>query len=127
MTPLLRGHSTVARRCRSADDRRTTTERFLGLRRQSAKTHARDRNRRLEMNRLLGESGSQDHIGRAFLAISFQRITRDGGAEKQQVVKMRKGTFCTGTANVINSGRRGTANFGQRMRVKRRRLARQRL
>src|SRR5258708_34657528 len=99
MTPLLGGHSPVACRCRSADDCRTTTERFLGLRRQSAKAHARDRNRRFEMNGLLGKPCSENHIGRTFLAVSFQRITRDGGAEKQQVVKMRKGTFRTSTTN----------------------------
>src|SRR5215472_7333829 len=39
------------------------------------------------MDGLLGEARAEPDIGRAFLAIAFQRIARDRGAEKQQIVE----------------------------------------
>ena len=40
-------------------------------------------------DRLLGEARAEHDVGRAFLAIAFERIARDRGAEEQQIVEMR--------------------------------------
>ena len=44
----------------------------------------------LMLDRLLREAGAEPDIGAAFLAIAFERIAADRGAEKQQIVEMRQ-------------------------------------
>ena len=56
-----------------------------------------------------------DDVGAALLAIAFQRIARHRGAEKQQIVEMRQLALGAAAADIIDAGRRGAADFGQRI------------
>ena len=51
-------------------------------------------------------------VGRAFLAIAFERIAADRGAEEQQIVEMRQLALGAAAADVVDAGRRGAADFG---------------
>ena len=104
--------------------RRAAAQRFLGLRRERAEAHAGDGDRDLELDRLLGEARAEHDIGAAFLAIAFERIARDRGAEEQEIVEMRQLALGAGAADVIDAGGRGAADFRQRVVVEGRRLAR---
>ena len=126
MAALLRRHAAVAGGGRGAGERRAAAERFLGLGRQRAEAHAGDGDRDLQLDRLLGEARAEHDVGAAFLAIAFERIARDRGAEEQQVVEMRQLALGAGAADVIDAGRRGAADLGQRVVVEGRGLARRR-
>ncbi len=89
-------------------------KRFLGLGRQRAETHAGDGDRDLEVDRLLGEAGAEPDVGAAFLAIAFERVAADRGAEKQQIVEMRHAPLGAGAADVVDAGRGGAADLRQR-------------
>ena len=58
------------------------------------------------------------------LAIAFERIARDRRAQKQQIVEMRQLALRAATADVIDAGRGGAPDFGQRIIVEGRRKAR---
>ena len=83
------GHAAVAGGGRGAGFRSPATQGFLGRAGQRTEAHPSDRHRNVQVDRLLGEPGAKPDIGRAFLAVAFQRIARDRRAEKQQVVEMR--------------------------------------
>ena len=127
MLALLRRHAAVAGRGRGADRAGAAPERFLGLRRQRAEAHAGDGDRDLQRDRLLGEARADRDVGRAFLAIAFERIAADRGAEEQQIVEMRQLALGAGAADVVDAGRRGAADLGDRVVVEGRRLARRRV
>jgi hypothetical protein len=63
---------------------------------------------------LLREPRAERHVGAAFLAIAFQRIAADRGAQKQQIVEMRQLALRPAAADVVNAGGRGAADFRQR-------------
>jgi hypothetical protein len=79
------------------------------------------------MDRLLGEAGAEHHVGTAFLAVAFERIARDRGAEEQQVVEMRHPALGAGAADVIDAGLRRAMDLGHRVRIESRRPARRRV
>ena len=79
------------------------------------------------MDRLLGEARAEHHVGRAFLAIAFERIAADRGAEEQEIVEMRDLALGAEAANVIDAGRGGAVNLRDRMLVEGRRIARRRV
>ena len=72
-----------------------------------------------ELDRLLGEAGADGDVGRALLTVAFQRIAAHGGAQEQQVVKVRELALGTAAADVIDAGHGGAANFGDRGVVER--------
>jgi hypothetical protein len=90
MAALFLGHAAVAGGGRGAGHRGATAQRLLGRAGQRAEAHAGDGDRNLQMDRLLGEARAEPDVGRAFLAVAFQRIARDRRAEEQQVVEVRQ-------------------------------------
>ena len=123
LAALFRGHAAIARRRRGAGHRGAAAERFLGLGRERTEAHAGDGDRDLEFDGLLGKARAQHHVGAALLAVAFQRIARDRGAEEQQIVEMRQLSLGAGTADVIDAGGGGAADFGHREVVEGCRLA----
>ena len=83
----------------------------------AAEAHAGDGDRNFEMDRLLGEARAEHHVGRAFLAVAFERIAADRGAEKQEIVEM--GDFALGAkpANIVDAGRGGAVDLRDRIFV----------
>ncbi len=84
---LLLGHAAVAGGGAGAHGGRGAADGLLGVGAKRAEAHAGDGDRDLELDRLLGEARAQRHIGGAFLAIAFQGIARDGGAEEDEIVE----------------------------------------
>ena len=124
MAALFRRHAAVAGGGAGADRGGAASECFLGSTREGAKTHAGDRHRRPEMNRLFGEARPQHDVGAALLTIAFERIARDRCAEKQQVVEMRKLALGAAAADIVDAGRRGALDLRNRVAVERRRKPR---
>ena len=117
LAALFRRHAAVAGGRRRAGDRRAAAERFLGLAGQRAEAHAGDGDRDLQLDRLLGEARAERDVGRALLAIAFERIARDRGAEEQEVVEVRHLALGAAAADVVDAGRGGAADFRQRVVV----------
>src|SRR6476469_1171409 len=69
------------------------------------------------MDWLFGEARSKHHVGRAFFAIAFERITADRGAQEQQIIKMGDLALRAKAANVVDAGRGGAMDFCDRMFV----------
>ncbi|MNI70966.1 hypothetical protein D3C73_1268120 [compost metagenome] len=63
------------------------------------------------MDRLLGESVAENHIGAALLAIAFQRVTGNASPQQQQVVEVRQLALGAAAANVIDAGFGGALDF----------------
>jgi hypothetical protein len=57
-------------------------------------------------------AGAQPDVGGALLAVAFQRIARDRGPEKQQVVEVGQAALGSAAANVVNAGGRSAPDFG---------------
>jgi hypothetical protein len=74
----------------------------------------------------LAKRGAEHDGCVAFLAIAFERVARDRGAEEQQVVEMRQLALGAGAADIVDAGRRGAADFRDRIVVEGRGLARRR-
>ena len=121
--PLLLGHAAIAGGGGRAHDRGAAAERLLGRARQRAEAHAGDGDRDPEMDRLLGKTRAEHHVGRAFLAIAFQRIAADRCPEKQEIVEMRNLALGAKATNVVDAGRRRAVNLRDRMLVEGRRIA----
>src|ERR1043166_4840173 len=103
MGAFLGGHAAVAGRRRGADRTGAASQRFLRLRRQRPEAHARNGDRDLQRDRLLGEARPDGHFGRALLAIAFERIAADGSAEEQEIVEMRELALGPEPANVVDA------------------------
>ena len=112
MPALLFGHAAVAGGGRGSGGRGTPAQRLFGGAGQGAETHAGDGDGNIQMDGLFGETGAKPDIGRAFLAVAFQRIAADRGAKEQQVIEMRQAAFRSATADVIDAGCGGAADFG---------------
>ena len=121
---LLRRHAAVARRRRRAGERGAAAERFLGVGRQRAEAHAGDGDGDLQLDRLLGVARAEHDVGGALLAIALERIARHGGAEEQQVVEVRDLALGAAAADVVDAGRRGAADLGERVVIENGGLAR---
>ncbi len=78
----------------------------------------------LSVTGLRGEARADGDVGRAALAVAFERIAADRGAEEQQVVEMRQPPLGAATTDVVDAGRGRAANLRDRVVVEGRRLAR---
>src|SRR5438093_5216951 len=76
---LLLGHPAVARGGRRPHLAGSAAERLLRRGGQSAEAHAGDRDRDLQLERLLREAGSQRNVGPATLPIALERVPRHAG------------------------------------------------
>ncbi len=123
MLALFLRHPAVAGGGRGSDRAGATPERLLGLRGQRAEAHSGNRDRDLQRDRVLGETAADRDLGHAFLAIALERISADRRAEKQQVVEVRQLLLGAKAANVIDAGRSGAADLGDRVLIERRRLS----
>ena len=56
-----------------------------------------------ELDRLLREARAEHRLGRALLAIAFQRIARQRRAEEHQVVEMRQAAFGAQAADLVQA------------------------
>ena len=117
MLPLLLGHAAVAGCRRGSKLRGAAAERLLGRPGQGAEAHAGDGHRNLEMDRLQGVAGAEPDVGAAFLAIAFERIAADRGAEEQEIVEIRHLALGAEAADIVDAGRRGPADFRKRVFV----------
>ena len=111
MAALFFGHAAVAGGGRRARHGGTATQGFLGRTRKRAKGHACDRDRNVQLDRLLGKPGAQSHLGVALLAVAFEGIAGNRRTEEQQVVKMRDLALGAATADVIDARRGRAADF----------------
>ena len=112
MAALFLGHATVAGGGRGAGFRSPATQGFLGRAGQRTEAHPSDRHRNVQVDRLLGEPGAKPDIGRAFLAVAFQRVAADRGAEEQQVIEMRQVALGATATDVIDARGGSTTDFG---------------
>src|SRR5213078_3388077 len=74
---VVRGHAAVAGRGRRADLARAAAEGLLRRRRQRTEAHAGDRDRDPQLERLRGETRSEDDVRPAPLPVALERVTRD--------------------------------------------------
>src|SRR5260370_21287128 len=91
---------------------------------RSPEAHPGNSDRNLQRDRLLGETGSDGHVGGALFTIAFERIATDGGSQEKQIVEVRKLALRAETSNVIDAGCSRSTDFRDRVVVKGRRLAR---
>jgi hypothetical protein len=125
--PLLLGHAAVAGRGGGAHDGSTAAERLFRGAGKRAEAHAGDCDRDPEVQRLLGEAIAEHDLGRAFLAIAFEGVAAHGGAKEQEIVEMRHPALGAKSPDVIDTGRGGAMDLGDRTLVEGRRLPRGRM
>ncbi len=111
LATLFRGHAAVAGGGAGPRDGRATAQCFLGVGRQRAEAHAGNGYRDFQIQRLLGKTIAEHHVGAALLAVAFQRVARHAGTEQQQVVEVRQLALGAATANVVDAGFRSTLDF----------------
>ena len=116
-------HAAIAGRRRRADSRRAAPQRFLRRARERTEAHTCDRDRDLELDGLLREARAEHDVRAALLAISFERIAADRGAEKQQIIEVRQFPLRAEATNVIDTRRSGAVNFRDSRTVECRGLA----
>jgi hypothetical protein len=90
-------------------------------------THAGNRDRDSQLDRILGKARADGDVGRAFFPIAFERIAAHRRAKKQQVVEVRELALGAAAADIIDAGGGGAANFGDRGIVECCRFARRRM
>ena len=120
---LLRRHAAVAGRRRGADLARAAPERLLGGRRERAEAHAGDRDRDLQLERLLGVARAQRDGRVAALAVALERIARHARAEEQEVVEVGEAALRAEAADVVDALARGALDLGDDVAVVEVRLA----
>ena len=114
MAAFFRRHAAIAGGGGSAHRRCTPAQSFFGLAGKCAKTHAGDRHRNFQMNRLAGEPGSKRYIRSATFPVAFQRVAGNGSTQEQQIIEMRQLALRPAAADVVNTGRGGALNLGDR-------------
>ena len=123
MAALLRRHAAVAGRRRGAGLGGATAERLLRRRRQRAEAHAGDRDRDLQLERLLRVARAERDVRVATLAVALERIAGDARAEEEQVVEVRHVTLRAEAADVVDALARGPLDLGDHVAVEESRLA----
>ena len=124
---LLLGHPAVARRGRRPHLGRSAPERLLRRRGQRAEAHPGDRDRDLQLERLLREARSEHDVGAAALAVALERVTRHAGAEEEQVVEVRQPPLRAEAADVVDPLARRALDLGDDVAVVQVRLAQARM
>src|SRR5439155_3731263 len=113
----------VAGRGRGPDLACAAPERLLRWRGEGAEAHARDGDRNVQLERPLGEAGPQDDVGAAALAVALERVSRDAGAEEEQVVEVRQAPLGAEAADVVDPLARGALNLRDHVAIEEVRLA----
>ena len=62
-----------------------------------------DRDRDLQLERLLREPRAEDDVGRAPLAVALERVAGDGCAEEEEVVEVREPPLRAEPADVVDA------------------------
>ena len=120
---LLGRHAAVAGGRRRADLARAAAERLLRLCRERAERHAGDRDRDLQVQRLLRVAGAEHDVGVAALAVALERIARHARAEHQQVVEVGEPALRAEAADVVDALARRALDLGDVVAVEELRLA----
>src|SRR5207247_3842711 len=119
---LLR-HPAVAGRGRGPDLARAAPERLLRRRREGSEAHARDRDRDRQLERSLREAGAEDDVRAAALAVALERVARDAGAKKEQVVEVRQMALGPEASDVVDPLARSALDLRDHVAVVQVRLA----
>src|SRR5262249_21964194 len=120
---LLGRHAAVTCRGRRANLGRAAAESLLRGCRERAEAHPRDRDRDPELERLLREARSEDHVGGAALAVALERVARDRRTEEEKIVEVRQPALRAEAANVVDPFRRSALDLGDDGAVEEVRLA----
>jgi hypothetical protein len=91
-------------------------QRLLGIGAERAEAHAGDGDGDIELDRFLGETLADDHVGGALLAVTLERIARNRGAEEHEVIERRHLAPRAGAADGIDTLRRRTLDLGDHVR-----------
>ena len=124
---LLGRHAAVAGRRRGAHLGRAAAERLLRGRRQRAEAHAGDRDRDLQLERLLRVARPERDVRVAALAVALERVAGDARAEEEEIVEVRQLPLRAEAADVVDALARGPLDLGDHVAVEERRLAQARL
>ena len=119
---LLGRHAAVARGRRRAHLGRGAAEGLLDSRGQRPKAHAGHGDGNGELDGLGREARAQQSLGRAALAIAFERIARQRGGEEQQVVEIRYPALRPQSADFVQTGRGRALNVLDGVAVESRRF-----
>jgi len=123
MLSLLCGHPAVAGGGARPHRGGAAPERLLRRRRERTEAHARDRDRNLQVQGLLGKTGAEDDIGLAALPVPLERVARDARTEQQQVVEVRDPALGAAAADVVDALAGGALDLSDRRPVEGRGLA----
>ena len=123
MATLLGRHPAVTGGGRGAHLGGAAAERLLRGRRQGAEAHARDRDRDLQLERLLREPRPERDVRVAALAVALERVAGDARAEEEEVVEVRQLSFRPEATNVVDAFARGALDLGDHVAVEEGRLA----
>ena len=99
---LFFGHAAVTGRRAGADGGRAAAERLFRLRREGAEAHAGNRDRNVELDRVLGVARAERHGRVAALAVALERVARNARAEQQQVIEVRHLALRAKATNVVD-------------------------
>src|SRR5207248_2742609 len=99
------------RRRRRADLARAATERLLRGCRQRAEAHAGDRDRDLELDRLLREARPERDVRVAPLPVALERVARDARPEEEEIVEVRQPALGAEAADVVDALARGALDL----------------
>ena len=127
MPALLLRHAAVTGRRRRTRHRGATSERLLGLPRQRTETHAGNRDRDLQLDRLLGKARAERDARVAALAIALEGIARHARSEEQQVIEVRQLALGTEATDVVDALAGCSSNLLDRVAIEDVRLAQTRL
>src|SRR4029077_2448943 len=84
---LRQEHAPVTSGVRGTRRRRTFGESDLRVKGQCTPAHSCDHDRNVQLNGLLGETGSKNCLRRALLAITLQRNAREGARKKSEIIE----------------------------------------
>src|SRR6202035_5506716 len=101
LAALFLAHAAITGRRAGPNRAGAAAERPLGIGAERAKAHSGDRDRDLQFDRLCRETGAERQVGGAALAIAFERVARDRGAEQYEVVETRQRAQSAEAADLV--------------------------
>src|SRR5271168_2033669 len=103
LAALFLAHAAITGRRTGPGCTGAAAERPLGIGTERAKAHSGDRDRDLQFDRLFRKTGAERHVGGAALAIAFERVARDRGAEQYEIVETRQRAQSPEAADLVDT------------------------
>jgi hypothetical protein len=103
LAALFRAHAAITGRRAGPGRGGAAAQRPLGIGAERAKAHSGDRNGDLQLDRLFGKTGAERHVSGATLAIAFERVARDRGAQQYEVVETRQRAQSAEAADLVEA------------------------